>query len=83
VVTYDVRFMQEVSLAQQLRGGFAVGASRSELENKKQDKIEAGLFSQIVNKWIIGGAMVILAIIFVMHRVAASRRKKEAEGREL
>ena len=83
VVTYDVRFIQEVSLAQQLRGGFAVGASRSELENKKQDKIEAGLFSQIVNKWIIGGAMVILAIIFVMHRVAASRRKKEAEGREL
>ena len=83
VVTYDIRFIQEVSLSQQLREGFAGGASRTELENKKQDKIEAGLFSQIVNKWIIGGAIAILAILFVMQRAAARRRKKEAEGREL
>jgi hypothetical protein len=83
VVTYDVRFIQEVSLSQQLHEGFAGGASRSELENKKQDKIEAGLFSHFINKWIIGGTLAILAILFLMQRHAARRRKKEADGREL
>ena len=83
VVTYDVRFIQEVSLSQQLRQGFVAGASLADSENIKQEKVEAGIMTMNINNWIIVASIALLAVLFLIQRLAVHRRKKQSEGREL
>ena len=41
IVTYDVRYIQEVSLSEQLARGFASGVTKEQAENEKIEKAEA------------------------------------------
>lgn len=57
IVTYDVRYIQEVSLSEQLTRGFASGVTKEEAENEKIEKAEALTLASMMDKWLIVGAI--------------------------
>ncbi len=83
VVTYDVRFIQEVSLSEQLTQGFAPGVSKEDSENQKTETTEALILASVMNKWLIGAALLALAILFLVQRLAVRRRDMKNKGRDL
>ena len=83
VVTYDVRFIQEVSLSEQLTQGFAPGVSKEDSENQKTETTEALILASVMNKWLIGVAFLALAILFLVQRLAVRRRDMKNKGRDL
>jgi hypothetical protein len=82
VITYDVRFIQEVSLSNQIRLGFASGTTPADLEKQRMDKTEAGFLTQSLNYWIAGASFAVMAGIYLIQRVLIRRRKNQANGDE-
>ncbi len=85
LVTYDVRSIQEVSLAAQVRGAFEPGVKADEIVDREIRKTEAGLASMAYNLGLGSAAVLVLAGVFAIQRLVAARRKKriEEEGDEL
>ena len=82
VITYDVRFIQEVSLANQIRLGFTSGTTPADIEDQRMDKTEAGFLTQNVNYWIAGAAFSVMAGIYIIQRILIRRRKNQTNGDE-
>lgn len=83
VITYDVRFIQEVSLSHQILTGFAPGTTPADIEARRMDKTEAGFFTQSVNYWIAGGAFGLMAGLYFVQRIVVRRRQNQKHGDEL
>jgi hypothetical protein len=85
LVTYDVRSVQEMSLAAQVRGSFQPGVKADELVDGEIRKTEAGMAALAFNVGLGSAAALLLAGVFVIQRIVAGRRKKRAaeEGGEL
>ena len=83
LITYDVRYIQEVSLSEQFRIGFSRGTTRTDLEDRAMDQIEAGVFSSHVNAWIIGGALGALTLLFIVQKIIIRRRRNRPNGGDL
>ena len=83
IVTYDVRYIQEVSLSEQLARGFASGVTKEQAENEKIEKAEALTLASIMDKWLIVGAIFTLAVLFLIQRLAVRRREIKNKGRDL
>ena len=77
VITYDVRFIQEVSLSNQIRLGFSSGTTPADIEDRRMDKTEAGFMTQSVNYWIAGASFAVLAVIYIIQRILIRRRKNQ------
>jgi hypothetical protein len=83
VITYDVRFMQEVSLSNHIRFGFTSGTTPADIEDQHMDKTEAGIATQSVNYWIAGASFAVMATIYIVQRILIRRRKNQGNGDEL
>ena len=83
IVTYDVRYIQEVSLSEQLARGFASGVTKEQAENEKIEKAEALTLASMMDKWLIVGAIFTLAVLFLIQRLAVRRREIKNKGRDL
>jgi hypothetical protein len=83
VITYDVRFIQEVSLSEQIRVGFSSGTSPAEIEDRRMDKTEAGFLTQSVNYWIAGASFAVMAGLYALQRIMIRRRQNQKNGDEL
>ena len=86
IVTYDVRSVQEVSLSEQMRLAFAPERHVQDLEGREIAKTEAGVVATVTNIGIAAGAVVCLAVMFVIQRLVVRRRQKiqvTEEGDEL
>ncbi|MEI8294284.1 MAG: cellulose biosynthesis cyclic di-GMP-binding regulatory protein BcsB [bacterium] len=83
VVTYDVRFIQEVSLADQIRSGFASGTTPSDIDSRRMDQSEAGFLTQTVNYWIAGMAFATMAVLYAVQRIMVRRRQNPKRGEQL
>lgn len=83
VITYDVRFIQEVSLSEQIRVGFSSGTSPAEIEDRRMDKTEAGFLTQSVNYWIAGASFAVMAGLYALQRIMVRRRQNQKNGDEL
>lgn len=83
IVTYDVRYIQEMSLSEQMTQGFAPGVSKEEVENQKIETSEALVLASIMDKWLIIGAIFTLALLFLVQRLAVRRRDRKNKGRDL
>jgi hypothetical protein len=83
VITYDVRFIQEVSLSDQIRIGFSPGTKSSDIEDRRMDKTEAGLFTQSVNYWIAGASFAVMAALYALQRFMVRRRMNQKNGEDL
>ena len=83
VITYDVRFMQEVSLSEQIRFGFSSDTSPADIEDQRMDMTEAGFLTQSVNYWIAGASFVVMAGLYVLQRIMVRRRQNPKNGDEL
>jgi len=85
LVTYDVRSVQEMSLAAQVRGAFQPGVKADELVDGEIRKTEAGMAALAFNVGLGSAAALLLAGVFVIQRIVAGRRKKRVaeEGDEL
>lgn len=83
IVTYDVRYIQEVSLSEQLTHGFAPGVSKEEAETQKIETKEALVLASVLDKWLIVGAIFTLAVLFLVQRLAVRRRDIKNKGRDL
>ena len=83
IVTYDVRYIQEMSLSEQMTQGFAPGVSKDEVENQKIETSEALVLASVMDKWLIMGAMFTLALLFLVQRLAVRRRDRKNKGRDL
>ena len=83
VITYDVRFIQEVSLSNHIRMGFASGTTPADIEDRRMDKTEAGFMTQSVNYWIAGASFAVMAGIYIIQRILVRRRKNKGNGDEL
>lgn len=83
VITYDVRFIQEVSLADQIRLGFSPGTSPADIEDRRMDKTEAGFLSRSVNYWIAGASFAVMGALYAFQRIVVRRRQKHKSGDEL
>ena len=82
VITYDVRFIQEVSLSNHIRMGFSSGTTPADIEDRRMDKTEAGFMTQSVNYWIAGASFAIMAGIYIIQRLLVRRRKNNGNGDE-
>lgn len=85
VVTYDVRTIQEASLAEEFRGAFAFGGG-TDPEQQVIQKAEAGLAAANHSVWVLSVAIAVLGALFVSQRLLVRRRKKNgkpSEGSEL
>jgi hypothetical protein len=80
VITYDVRFIQEVSLADQIRSGFAPGTMASDIDRRRMDETEAGFVTKTVNYWIVGIAFAVMAILYALQRIMVRRRRNHKAG---
>lgn len=86
ILTYDVRSVQEVSLSEQMRLAFAPDRHVEDLEGHEIAKTEAGVVATVTNIGIGTGALVFLAVMFVIQRFVVRRRRKiqiTEEGDEL
>jgi hypothetical protein len=83
VITYDVRFIQEVSLSEQIRVGFSSGTSPAEIDDRRMDKTEAGFLTQSVNYWIAGASFAVMAGLYALQRIMVRRRQNQKDGDEL
>jgi hypothetical protein len=83
VITYDVRFIQEVSLSEQIRFGFSSDTSPADIEDRRVDMTEAGFLTQSVNYWIAGASFVVMAGLYVLQRIMVRRRQNPKNGDEL
>jgi hypothetical protein len=85
LVTYDVRSVQEMSLAAQVRGAFEPGVKADEIVGGEIRKTEAGMAATALNLGLGSAAVLVLAGVFLIQRIVAGRRKKrvEEEGNEL
>jgi hypothetical protein len=83
VITYDVRFIQEVSLSHQILTGFASGTTPADIEDSRMDKTEAGFLTQSVNYWIAGVSFAVMAGLYLLQRIMIRRRKNHKNGDEL
>jgi len=83
VITYDVRFIQEVSLSDQIRFGFSSDTSPVDIENRLMDKTEAGFVTQSVNYWIAGASFALMAGLYALQRIMIRRRQNQKNGDEL
>jgi hypothetical protein len=83
VITYDVRFIQEVSLSEQIRFGFSSDTSPADIEDRRMDMTEAGFLTQSVNYWIAGASFVVMAGLYVLQRIMVRRRQNPKNGDEL
>ena len=83
VITYDVRFIQEVSLSHQILTGFASGTTPADIEDSRMDKTEAGFLTQSVNYWIAGVSFAVMAGLYLLQRIMIRRRKNHKNGEEL
>jgi hypothetical protein len=83
VITYDVRFIQEVSLSNQIRLGFTSGMTPADIEDQHMDKTEAGFLTQSINYWIAGASFAVMAGLYIIQRILIRRRKNQGNGDEL
>ncbi len=83
VITYDVRFIQEVSLSHQILTGFASGTTPADIEDRRMDKTEAGFLTQSVNYWIAGVSFAVMAGLYLLQRIMVRRRQNHKNGDEL
>lgn len=83
VITYDVRFIQEVSLSNQIRLGFTSGTTPADIEDQHMDKTEAGFLTQSINYWIAGASFAVMAGLYIIQRILIRRRKNQGNGDEL
>ena len=83
IVTYDVRYIQEVSLSEQLARGFASGVTKEQAENDKIETAEALTLASMMDKWLIVGAIFSLSVLFLIQRLAVRRREIKNKGRDL
>jgi hypothetical protein len=78
-----VRFIQEVSLSDQIKIGFSPGTSPADIDDRRMDKTEAGFLTRSVNYWIAGGSFAVMAGLYLLQRVMIRRRQKQKNGEEL
>ena len=78
-----MRYIQEVSLSEQLTHGFAPGVSKEEAETQKIETKEALVLASVLDKWLIVGAIFTLAVLFLVQRLAVRRRDIKNKGRDL
>jgi hypothetical protein len=84
LVTYDVRSVQEMSLAAEVRSAFEDVSDADGIMDREIQKTEAGLASMAFNLGLGSAAILVLAGIFAIQRLVVARRKKRVEeGGEL
>lgn len=84
LVTYDVRSVQEMSLAAQVRSAFEPGVESGDIVDREIRKTEAGMAATALNLGLGSAAVLVLAGLFVLQRIAVRRRKPRIEeGDEL
>lgn len=83
VITYDVRFIQEVSLSHHILTGFASGMTPADIEDKRMDKTEAGFLTQSVNYWIAGASFGLMVGLYLLQRIMVRRRQNQQNGDDL
>jgi len=86
VVTYDVRSVQEASLAEEFGASFARGGGKGDPEDRSIKKAEAGIAAAGGSILVLSVAIVVLGALFVSQRFMVRRTRKKPgveEGGEL